>query len=412
MTTDDTPGASQPAGESEAARRVWILTNRRNLIEFVSGMVIRPVEALTKYYPDPLQLTPGAVPVLTAPVPDELVTLALSSEPEFCFPVLIELPEKRPKRVPAVRLLRPLVLHFRTEDERDEVLARSYDNADLTGSESHVSPHLFTGGRPSNPRPGLRRRKPLETRSYERLDRFLGALTVLAVACGTEAELTNPEEVFSRETLTSGGAAWFAVLRDWLLDGPGDPAPESVLFRSAVDVFGSSDPDKAMGRAEVLVAIRQDAEWSDCEDGEEKQNLDRQLDMVEEVFCGDRDFESFKDGGSSAVKAILFALLDQKPGKLCSDATRLNATGDVLAGAAVLCGLLHGRRRIALGQRDDRYDAFLANVETQLIIRRLAPPGPVARARAALTGVVGRLGGPLRRVLVDRSTEVSSGQKG
>ncbi len=396
MTTDDTSPAPQRDTESEAERRAWVLTNRRNLIEFISGMVIRPVEALTKYYPDPLQLTPGAVPVLTAPVPDELVALAQSSEPEFSHPVLIELPEKHPKRVPAVRLPRPLVLHFRTEREREEVLARSYDNADLTGTQSHVSPHLFTGGASFNPRRGLRRRKPLETGIYERLDRFLGALTVLAMACGTEGQLADAGEVFSRTTLLPGGGEWFTELRDWLLDAPGDSAAESVLFRSAVNVFGRSDPTRAMGRLEVLAAIRQDAELADDGEDQEAHELNRQLDMVEKVFRGEREFESFNEGGSSAVKAILFALLDQRPDQLCSDAARVNATGDVLAGAAVLCGLFQGRRRLALGLRDDRYDAFLADIETRMIIHRLAAPGPLTKAKAALinfvTGLRGRMG--------------------
>ena len=383
MTIDGTPDKPEPDVRRGSERR-WVLTNRRNLIEFVSGMVIRPVEALTKYYTDPLELTPGAVPVLTTPVPDELVELAESSGPDVCFPVLIELPEKHPKRVPAVCLTRPLVLHFRTEHERDEVLARSWDNADLTGTDSHVSPHLFTGGRPFRTGPGLRRRKPMPAEDYERLDRFLGALTVLGMACGADGQLGEAEQVFSRTTLLPGGAEWFPVLRDWLNDKPGDTSAESALFRSAVNVFGSSDPTRVMGRTEVLAAIREKTEPAGQSDGEENQNLDRQLDMVEAVFRGDRPFDTFNDGGSTAVKAILFALLEQNPSQLCSEATRRNATGDVLAGAAALCGLLHGRRRISVGERDDHYDVFLADLETQLLVHRLTAPGPVARTRATL----------------------------
>ena len=382
MTIDGVPDRPESDVRRGSERR-WVLTNRRNLIEFVSGMVIRPVEALTKYYTDPLELTPGAVPVLTTPAPDELVELAESSAPDICFPVLIELPEKHPKRVPAVCLARPLVLHFRTEHERDEVLARSWDNADLTGTDSHVSPHLFTGGRPFRTGTGLRRRKPMPAENYERLDRFLGALTVLGMACGDDGQLDGAEQVFSRTTLIPGGAEWFPVLRDWLNDKPGDTSAESALFRSAVNVFGSSDSTRVMGRTEVLAAIREKTEPAGQSDGGENQNLDRQLDMVEAVFRGDREFDTFKDGGSTAVKAILFALLDQNPSQLCSEATRRNATDNVLAGAAALCGLLHGRRRISVGERDGHYDVFLADLETQLIIHRLTAPGPVAKTRAS-----------------------------
>jgi len=45
-----------------------------------------------------------------------------------------------------------------------------------------VSPHLFTGGRPFRSGTGLRRRKPMAAENYERLDRFLGALTVVGMA--------------------------------------------------------------------------------------------------------------------------------------------------------------------------------------------------------------------------------------
>jgi len=146
-----------------------------------------------------------------------------------------------------------------------------------------------------------------------------------------------------------------------------------------------------MGRTEVLATIREKTEPASQSDGGENQNLDRQLDMVEEVFRGDRDFESFNEGGSSAVKAILFALLEQNPSQLCSEATRRNATGDVLAGAAALCGLLHGRRRISVGERDSHYDAFLADLEAQLIVHRLTAPGPVARIRSAVVRLVANL---------------------
>ena len=106
MTIDGTPDKPEPDVRRGSERR-WVLTNRRNLIEFVSGMVIRPVEALTKYYTDPLELTPGAVPVLTTPVPDKLVELAESSGPDVCFPILIELPETRSWHAPGTTRTSP-----------------------------------------------------------------------------------------------------------------------------------------------------------------------------------------------------------------------------------------------------------------------------------------------------------------
>ena len=44
MTVEGTPDKPEPDVRRGSERR-WVLTNRRNLIEFVSGMVIRPVEA-------------------------------------------------------------------------------------------------------------------------------------------------------------------------------------------------------------------------------------------------------------------------------------------------------------------------------------------------------------------------------
>ena len=107
------------------------------------------------------------------------------------------------------------------------------------------------------------------------------------------------------------------------------------------------------------------------------------------------------------VKAILFALLEQNPSQLCSEATRRNATGDVLAGAAALCGLLHGRRRISVGERDGHYDVFLADLETQLIVHRLTAPGPVARTRASFMRLAISLRAPSEKRDISEQTEGS-----
>ena len=374
--------APPDAPPNHAGRR-WVLTNRRNLIEFISGSVVRPVEAIEKYYPDPLQLTPGEIPILTVPVPDDLVTLSMTVDPEMNFPVLIELPQDMPERVPALLLPSPPVIHFRSEHEMGEVLARTYENADLADADSRVSPELFSAGEAvelgATPESG----KTLGTDQYDRLDRFLGAVSLLAVTADTAGMDPIVEILGAGE---STGREWLAELRAWLLDAPGSPSGEAELFRSALEVFGTERPP--IGGAEALTAIRERAGAPGSGGDETGDELGSQLDRAMAILSNEEAAPPFKDGGSPVPQAILYALQNStKPGGLRVHAAERNAKGDLLAGAAVLCGVLHGRRRLALDERDAGFDLFLAGLETELISGHLQEPTPTLSVKSLISGL-------------------------
>jgi hypothetical protein len=52
-------------------------------------------------------------------------------------------------------------------------------------------------------------------------------------------------------------------------------------------------------------------------------------------------------------------------------------------------------------------DAFLANLETQLVVHRLTVPGPVARTRASFMRLANSLRGRLRMRYTSEQTEGS-----
>ncbi len=380
----DAPPETPPDAPPDHAGRRWVLTNRRNLIEFISGSVVRPVEAIEKYYPDPLQLTPGEVPILTVPVPDDLVSLSMTVDPEMNFPVLIELPGDMPERVPALLLPSPPVIHFRSEHEMGEVLARTYENADLADADSRVSPELFSAGEAVELGAAPESGKTLGTDQYDRLDRFLGAVSLLAVTADTAGMDPIVEILGAGEP---AGREWLAELRSWLLGVPGSPSGEAVLFRSALEVFGMGRAP--IGGAEALTAIRERAGMPGSGADETGGELASQLDRALAILSNEAAAPSFRDGGSPVPQAILYALQNnKKPGGLRVHAVERNAKGDLLAGAAILCGVLHGRRRLALDERDSGFDLFLAGLETELIAGHLQEPTPTLSVKSRASGLM------------------------
>ena len=378
------PFAVETDAPPNHAGRRWVLTNRRNLIEFISGSVVRPVEAIEKYYPDPLQLTPGEVPILTVPVPDDLVSLSMSVDPEMNFPVLIELPGDMPERVPALLLPSPPVIHFRSEHEKGEVLARTYENADLADANSRVSPELFSGGEAVELGAAPESGKTLGTDQYDRLDRFLGAVSLLAVTADAAGMDLIVEILGAGE---STGREWLTELRAWLLDAPGSPSGEAGLFRSALEVLGTGRAP--IGGTEALTAIREKAGIPGSGGGETGDEIGSQLDRALAILSNEEAAPPFKDGGSPVPQAILYALQNStKPGGLSAHAVERNAKGDLLAGAAVLCGVLHGRRRLPLDERDAGFDLFLAGLETELIAGHLQEPTPTLSVKSRSSGLV------------------------
>src|SRR4051812_2852012 len=71
---------------------MWFLTNRMNLNGILSSRLVGPRASYAKYYRDLLEITPGYVPLLTAPPSSDLVEFASSRTQTG--PVLLELSDR------------------------------------------------------------------------------------------------------------------------------------------------------------------------------------------------------------------------------------------------------------------------------------------------------------------------------
>ena len=151
-------------------------------------------------------------------------------------------------------------------------------------------------------------------------------------------------------------------------------------------MFGTERPP--IGGAEALTAIREKAGIPGSGGDETGGELGSHLDRAMAILSNEEAAPPFKDGGSPVPQAILYALQNStKPGGLRVHAAERNAKGDLLAGAAVLCGVLHGRRRLALDERDAGFDLFLAGLETELISGHLQEPTPTLSVKSLISGL-------------------------
>ena len=135
-----------------ADARWFVITNRSNVVDFLSSALIRPRVAMRKYYPDTLQLTEGAVPVVRRAASSEL--LALVGDRPLQFPVLVELRadmlsgtrDPRIARITVETIAAVIGIHLESEDDRQELTARNFANVAWDRVPIHVSPELFSGG--------------------------------------------------------------------------------------------------------------------------------------------------------------------------------------------------------------------------------------------------------------------------
>ena len=68
---------------------VLLVTNRYNLLEFLSAGLVLPQPAISKYYVDLLQMAPGRLPLVRGPVHSTVVD-HVSSEDPTAFAVVLE----------------------------------------------------------------------------------------------------------------------------------------------------------------------------------------------------------------------------------------------------------------------------------------------------------------------------------
>jgi hypothetical protein len=374
---------------------VLLVTNRYNLLEFLSAGLVLPQPAISKYYVDLLQLAPGRLPLVRGPVHSTIVE-QVSSEDPTAFAVALEVDpallgdstvparaatagrsalsaEEADIWAPAGVL--PLgaicAIHFRSQEELDEHTAREYENIE-SSIPLEVSPGLFEGG----------------SVSLDELGAFLAELDDVSSDLGDRLELSD--RVTGAHCLMLFAApADLATLRQLVRFVVGKPAPKSQAQKGAVP--GWLSPELLSGRAtsaggvdaalfgaccSVLRAIDRQAAWRALDvlnrvekaveeyelAPEDLEEIKRNLRPIASILRNERDFKPFEHGaGLDAAKAFLMVLLRPEPGRLFSwNVNESGADESVTILAAALVGLLRGHKKLSTEYRNVALDRFLA----------------------------------------------------
>jgi hypothetical protein len=363
-----------------------IVTNRSNLLDFLSSGLLRPRSAMVKYHPDTLELVNGVVPVVSAPAAAELTEL--STEHPTRFPVIVEVdPEAvRPTKDARIGFLQVAALdavrrvHLATVEDREELTARRFDNVDWSRLEYHVTPALFTGGdvTTNDLRQALGAEKPRVTpRLFELEDRLGGGRLLALHAAPRDPIRVEHIARLAFEAPRKRGRRKTTALADWLrLD-------ESLAVYRPVKVAGY-DERLFLAAAAVCLASRRTDSWDGLRLVDE---IDRHLDAdanlrqddlarwrkaaerMRAILNATQAFRGFDAREYSTEAAVLLAALRGGVADVLGwKAEPIGGDPWNVTVAALLIGLVHGRTVIGMAFRDRPLDESLAMLERDRLI--------------------------------------------
>ena len=349
--------------------RWFLLTNRRNLIGMCTQRLISPRWGLEKYYPDLLEMAPGFLPLIEGGADPSLVNL-MSSDSGGSYPVLIEVsvsPEFGDLRIAesgaslllldgGIGLDSVTSVHFRSDVELSEFVAREFDNFDPSHLNVASSPSLFDShGLTSEDISSIcSTLEPihLNPESVRELDGAVGGIAVLFTRDPVEAG--SLPEVFKGcqsliASLLDADKPVTEILRETvtpLLLGsnptPGDADLLNATFGSLVLGVGSSD----ISPTAIIDSIVADMQSSST-DTESMELVIISLKKVRAVLLGEQPLSPFRRGtGLNSAKGLLLFLL--RPGIRDVGSWSAEDVGSVevpMLIAAVLAGLVHGYQR-------------------------------------------------------------------
>lgn len=358
---EETPlGRADQKWESPEGKPLWgVLTNRWNLLEFLSRGLVVPSASIAKYYDDLLRLTPGRIPVVAAPVSDELVGGVTGDNADVIFPVFIQF-EKHDESPPAIRMSDAVAVHFRSQRDLQEHSAREFENIPRE-LEARVSPELFGNG--SQTLASIAElSKPSESRveELERCSRWSAAVLLGAAAVARNADAATASAV---ACLLSGkkwgkpaGCAHLRAIQPLREGGhilSGRNLEQKLFASIARRLCAEGHPGDPVAFVQSV---------KDELDLDEKSA--RALDKIAAILDGDEEFQPFRGTGSPVAKALLITLLRKDPTKLLPWAAEsANADPPTLLTTGVMMGLARGRHLLPTSMRVEEIDRALADVE-------------------------------------------------
>ena len=353
--------AREPRGAASLPSVNGVLTNRWNLIEFLSRRLIVPSDSISKYYDDLLRYVPGRVPIVSAPASDELVS-AVSGDDEVVFPVFLELkPRWEPGTTTAVPFDDVISIHFRTDRDLEEHKARKFSNVGIS-PPLVVTPQIFAGGAQTlaDIGEGQPRTRKRQTVALQRASAWSGALIVGLAAVVSDA---NVESASALARLLDGrpwgrlkAASHLRALTPMRSGRPPRPGRdlESCLFSHIIERFAA---DGLPG--DPVEFVRSLPDQVDIDE-----RSARALGKICAILDGEVEFKPFRRTGSPVAKGLLVALLRRNPERLqpwATDVARADPVSALTAGA--LLGVAAGRHTLPNHMRTPELDLALANVE-------------------------------------------------
>ncbi|MDF6103642.1 hypothetical protein [Gordonia hongkongensis] len=370
--TEDNSAPEEEAKNATVAEsgpaRSMVPTNRFNLLTCLASRLVQPRSAYRKYYPDPLERVPGAVPILDrAPSADILDELSARNS----FPVLIELGNldglsvRRPTGSGqivegAIPFTRVVAVHFPDERALREHYARPYANIAPADHLFRISPELFTAG--SDATEWSLGETVVPDRDWQRVDRLRGAANGARIGATSARTLETAARAMGvpADETAKPASPWLDNLLD--LGSRKGKSAEDVLFAASLEVLTAADvqddwsPRRILDQIEDLVSAKSSKRVG--------ATIKNNLDHIRAVVEGDKEFSPFKakSNGLTAAKALLMVLLRENLGSLLNwPAAETGADDLTVQTAAVYAGALRGLLREDANLRDVGFDDLTAD---------------------------------------------------
>ncbi|MGW0329053.1 hypothetical protein [Nocardia sp. NPDC003183] len=392
-------------GFESASSRLFVLTNRMNLVALLSSRLLAPRESFYKYYADLSGLCPGWVPILVGPPPAPLVEQVVV-ERGAGAPVLVELSESVLNGqqlddpvvyARAAAMADVVAIHFRDEKSLREHRARRYGNVFPHEDLLRVSPELFSSEADAEVVIASPARAP--DIDWGRIDRLRGAISAAIASAESSGAMAVAAGMLGARHLPEG-----AIVPPWLRwpdlgSAAAEPATETdaakadrLIFLAAYRVLGERDRADAWSPSEVVGAVVREIAAANPSD-EVNAIVAHYLRRVREIVNVERDFERFRNPGSPyvAAKALVLVLLRPDLGQLLEwPAEETGADDPTRVVAAVLAGHLRGVARESVALRNIALDDHTAGWAIQIATEGRTPTFGVTEfvAEGDITGVV------------------------
>ncbi|MDX8152088.1 hypothetical protein SK069_10820 [Patulibacter brassicae] len=359
-----------------------VLTNRSNVVDYIASGLVRPKEGLEKYYADLSDLVPLRVPVVAGPLSVELIERV--ADRPIHFPVALEIAadavssttDDRVGSLKVATLDAIAKVHLETEDDLDELVARTFDNVDWSRVEYAVSPELFSGGDLTLEavREALSGTQDGPAPKFELEDRLAGArLMALSTAEAhhdLDAVALVALDAGQARTAAGGPGEWFVIDDSLASYSPSEGASfDERLFRAAAARCISTSRSDVWDGARLVGEIDELLKADHEVDGDDLARWAKAAERIREIVDAVRTFERLTTTEYSSEAAVLLAALRGRPADVL--ALMLEDIGGdawTVTAAATLIGLVHGRHAMSVELRPEALDSVLARMERSRLI--------------------------------------------